>query len=116
VDCTVRGNGSNLFHMAWEAGRGWNAWTNLGDQMNSAPTAVAWGPNRLSIFYRGQNGNMQHRLWNGTSWANAEDLGGPISSSPACASPVLNRIECYAQGVDPLFNAGPALIQRIWTS
>jgi hypothetical protein len=116
VDCVVRGNGSNLFVKTWEAGpgKGWGPWTNLGGGVNSAPGIAAWGVNRLSVFYRGDNGMMLHRFWDGTRWQGPEDLGGPISSSPACTSPQINRIECYAQGIDPVYNAGPAIIQRVW--
>jgi hypothetical protein len=118
VDCVVRGNGNNLYHKTWESGpgKGWGGWNNLGGGVNSAPSIVDWGVNRLSVFYRGDNGMMMHRYWDGTRWVGPEDLGGPIASSPACASPVVNRIECYAQGIDPAYNAGPALIQRVWSS
>lgn len=119
VDCVVRGNGNNLFLKTWQggSGQGWQAdWTNLGGGASSAPTIAAWGANRLSVFYRGENGNMLHRYWDGTRWVGPEDLGGPISSSPACTSPEVNRIECYAQGIDAEWNAGPSLLQRIWTA
>jgi hypothetical protein len=118
VDCVVRGNGNNLFLKTWEAGpgKGWGGWNALGGGANSAPSITAWGVNRLSIFYRGDNGMMMHRYWDGARWVGPEDLGGPISSSPACTSPAVNRIECYAQGVDPIYNAGPALIQRVWST
>lgn len=116
VDCVVRGNGNNLFVKTWEAGpgKGWGGWVGLGGGVNSAPAITAWGVNRLSVFYRGDNGMMLHRFWDGTRWQGPEDLGGPISSSPACTSPQVNRIECYAQGIDATYNAGPAIIQRVW--
>lgn len=117
VDCAVRGNGNNLFVKSWEAGagKGWGAWQNLGGGVNSAPSAAAWDSGRLSIFYRGENGMLLHRYWNGSAWSAPEDLGGPISASPACASPQKGRVECYAEGIDPLFNTGGALLQRVWT-
>jgi hypothetical protein len=118
VDCVVRGDGNNLYLKTWQegSGRGWQAdWTNLGGGVASAPTIATWGVNRLSAFYRGENGNMTQRYWDGNQWVGPIDLGGQITSSPSCISPERNRIECYAQGVDALYNAGPPIIQRVWS-
>jgi hypothetical protein len=86
----------------------------MGVNATSAPTVASWGPNRISLFARGDNGNLLHRYWDGSRWIGWEDLGGNIASSPACVSWGANSLDCFARSVDPVFNTDQGLIRRSW--
>lgn len=85
----------------WD-GRGWFT-GDLGGDATSAPTIVAWGAGRLSVFVRNSNGNLIHRYWhhNVTDWTPPRwELAGNgiLTSAPACGSRGNGMIDCFALG------------------
>ena len=60
----------------WWDGANWLGFENLGAPSSSLgpglaldPSAVSWGFNRIDVFGVGQDDALQHRWWNGSSWA-----------------------------------------------
>lgn len=106
IDLFYRGANGHLFHRAWN-GSSWIYNEDLhafegttGNQgiLTSKPAAVSWGPNRIDIFYRGQNNHLWHRAWDGTRWTTEEDLGGVLTSAPTVASWGNNRLDVFYRG------------------
>ena len=75
IDLFVRGvNDKNIYiNSTGDAGTNWNGWNGLGrggtnpNAISTAPSAVAWGSNRLDIFMA-EDGIVYHKAWTGTSW------------------------------------------------
>jgi hypothetical protein len=74
VDVFVRGSDDNIWiDSTGDAGTNWTGWNVLGrgatngTPIATAPSAVAWGANRLDIFMR-EDGTVYHKAWTGTSW------------------------------------------------
>jgi hypothetical protein len=45
----------------------WGGWQSLGGNLQSAPTTVSWGPNRIDIFGVGTDSVLWHNRWDGSS-------------------------------------------------
>jgi hypothetical protein len=88
--------------------RNWGEWVPLGGEVNSAPAAISWGPNRIDLFARGLDNVLWHKIWDGTSWTDWESLGGEVNSAPAVTSWGPNRLDVFAQGLDNV------LWHKIW--
>jgi hypothetical protein len=86
----------------------WGGWESLGGVLTSPPKVVAWGPNRLDAFGRGQDHALWHRWWDGAAWGDWESLGGMLTSPPEVVS--------WDEGRLDIFGAGPdsALWHRWW--
>jgi hypothetical protein len=57
--------------------------------------------NRVDVFARGTDGQLFHRIWNGSSWGNWEPLGGFLTSGPDAASwRVNNHLDVFLRGSD----------------
>jgi hypothetical protein len=61
---------------------------------------VSWGSNRLDSFFRGTDGALWHKYWNGSAWIGPESLGGFITSDPTAVTWGGNQIDVYARGGD----------------
>jgi len=52
----------------------------MGNSCKSAPTAVSWGPNQMTVACTGDNDTAKTKSWNGNGWQPAgsawDDLGG----------------------------------------
>lgn len=66
--------------------------------------------NRLDVFQQGASRQLQFMIWNGSDWGSWNDLGGTITSAPACTSWSSTRIDCVARGQD--LN----IYHKYWTS
>ncbi len=78
----------------------WSAEEDLGgNHLNSSPNAVAWGPNRLDVFVRGDDGagnaNALLHLFFAGAWSGWESLGGTLTSSPGVASWAPGRLDVF---------------------
>jgi Repeat of unknown function (DUF346)/IPT/TIG domain len=102
VDVFVRGSDNNLHHsFHTDFTPSWSAWTNLGGNLTSAPTAVSWGDqNRIDVFVRGSDNGLWHKWWSGTAWSGWETLGGNLSSAPVVTSWAAGRLDVFAKGTD----------------
>jgi hypothetical protein len=79
---------NHLLHKAWNGSKKvWEpsltSWKDLGGLLSSPPSVVSWEPNRLDIFGLGEDNQMLHKAWNGSSWLPSvtgwTDLGGRFS-------------------------------------
>ena len=66
----------------------------------STPAVSSWGPSRLDVFTVDNNGDMQHKWFNGSNWsANWENRGQPsegqLLGSVAAVSWGANRIDVF---------------------
>jgi hypothetical protein len=94
-----------------------NVWTDLGQQLRSAPTAaITHGiPNfaaadRVHIFYRGPDSLLRTVVWEGKPFAtDAMALAGFMTSAPTAIATASNRVEVFYRG------AGNSLIVRVLT-
>lgn len=67
--------------------------------LNPDISAVAWGSNRLDIFWKGESEDLQHNWW-APGWNEPVSLGGVITSPPNTVSWGPNRINVFARGTD----------------
>ena len=93
-----------MWHKWWD-GSGWGPsltrWQSLGGRPAAAPSAVAWGPDRLDVFYVGQDGGARHKWWNGSAWGPSlsrwESLGGQISGGIRAVAWGTDRLDLFAR-------------------
>jgi hypothetical protein len=52
----------------WYAPGGWSAWESLGVGVTGDLAACAWGPDRIDVFARGDDGQLLHAAWDGAGW------------------------------------------------
>jgi hypothetical protein len=102
VDVFVKGSDNNLHHsFHTDFTPSWSAWTNLGGNLTSAPTAVSWGSqNRIDVFGRGTDNGLWHKWWSGIAWSGWETLGGSLSSTPVVTSWAAGRLDVFSRGTD----------------
>jgi hypothetical protein len=84
-------------------------WQPLGGSLASSPAATSWGPNRLDVFAKGQDGALYHMWWDGATWHYWERLGGSLTSDPAAVSWGPNRLDIFATGRD-------RAVYHMWTA
>jgi hypothetical protein len=99
LDVFGKGTDNVLYHTFQMSG-GWSGWEPLGGVLNSAPTAVAWGPRRLDVFARGTDNGLWHKWWDGTRWNGWEPLGGVLVSAPTVSSWSSGRLDVFVRGTD----------------
>ena len=75
------------------------AWEPLGGILRSGVGASSSSGNRVDAFIRGNDDQLWHRSFNGTSWTGWEPLGGLISADPSAVSSGA-RIDVFARGMD----------------
>lgn len=81
LDLFVIGADSDLWHLSFEDGNGWQSqWDSLGGPFDSPPAAVSRDRDRLSVFAADSRGRVWHREWDGDSWQDWEGLGAPGES------------------------------------
>ena len=84
-------------------------WQPLGGSLASSPAATSWGPNRLDVFAKGQDGALYHMWSDGATWHYWERLGGSLTSDPAAVSWGPNRLDIFATGRDKA-------VYHMWTT
>ena len=55
---------------------------------------------RLDFFREGDNNTLQHRSWDGRSWARWSTIGAGIEDTPSAVSWDENRIDVFALGAN----------------
>jgi hypothetical protein len=48
-----------MYHKRWDGS--WSEWESLGGKLNSAPSAVCRGPNRIDTFVQGTDNKLHHK-------------------------------------------------------
>jgi hypothetical protein len=100
--CTLREGYGGVFQFYWD-GQRWGR-NDLGGDATSAPSIVAWGRGRLSLFVRNSNGTVIHRYWQpgAADWAppnwEAVGNGAQLFSAPSCTSRDVGIIDCFSLG------------------
>ncbi len=107
LDIFARGKFSNLIHSWWDLNGGWANWEDLSPKLpvrndiQFAPSAVSWGPNRIDVVaVRASDSHLVHAWWDGASWQGWEDLGGVLTESPSIVSRGLNLLDIFGRGTD----------------
>ncbi|NWF78416.1 MAG: hypothetical protein HXY37_00015 [Chloroflexi bacterium] len=82
-------------------GLNWTAWQSLGGTITSAPAAVSWGRDRVTVFARGGSGEIIQTYKEGAApwspWRTPDELRGVIlRSAPSCTSWTAGTINCVA--------------------
>lgn len=75
-------------------------WAPLGGIITAGPGASSSGTNRIAAFARGQDNQLWHRWFDGTTWNAWEPLGGILTANPAAVSMASNRIDVFGRGQD----------------
>jgi murein DD-endopeptidase MepM/ murein hydrolase activator NlpD len=111
LDVFARGQDGRVYNKVWEQSRGgwWPSqteWADVGGTMADSPVAVTWGPGRMDLFARGQDGRVYNKVWeqsrggwwpSQTGWA---DLGGGVTDSPAAVAWGPGHLDLVARGKD----------------
>jgi hypothetical protein len=66
--------------------------------LSGAPVACGGGSARLDVFARGAGGDLVHRSWNGSAWANFESLWMPLAADPPAPVPFTGTSVACAWG------------------
>jgi hypothetical protein len=82
---------------------------NLGGTLTFGPAVASWGTNRLDVFYRGQDGALYQKYFDG-QWRGHVKLTADnvIHSHPTAVSWGPNRIDVFARG------ASGGIVQIYW--
>src|ERR1700682_398014 len=75
-------------------------WQLLGGIMTGGPTTSTSGTTRTDVFIRGQDNQLWHQVFDGTTWSGWEPLGGIITAAPSAISGGPHRIDVMARGQD----------------
>jgi hypothetical protein len=101
MDIFTKGGGNELEHKWW-TGSAWSGWVNMGNSLNSAPSASSRGQNRVDVFWRGTDNALRHEWWDGVSWSATESLSpiNEMTTGPAAVSWSSGRIDVFWRGND----------------
>jgi hypothetical protein len=92
--------------MAGEARSEWESQGSPpGVTLDSRPTCISWGPNRIDCFVLGSDHAMHQKAWDGQNWSGWRNLGRPpddvtLLYRATCVSWGPNRIDCFVLGGD----------------
>ncbi len=93
----------NMWHK-WFDGVNWNGYEQdptVGEtaRVTSPVAGVSWGPERLDLFARSEQGSLIHKQYHRYfGWTQWEDLGGCIVGAPTASSWGPYRIDVFVQG------------------
>ena len=68
--------------------------------LNSDPTAVSWGPNRIDVFVRGSDNGLWHKAWDGGSWSGWDGRGGTLTAAASASSCANGHLDVFVRGTD----------------
>jgi hypothetical protein len=84
-----------------DGGGPWSSWEALGGQLNSAPSAVAWGCDRIDVVALGTNNAVYWISWTATGgWTPWGYIGGEGTSAPAISSWAPGRLDVFVRGTN----------------
>jgi hypothetical protein len=98
------GSDGNLYQNYATNNTNWNGWTSLDRHPNGVwligtPAAVTWASQQnLSIFARGTDGALYHRVYSPSGWSSWEYHGGYATTDPSAISPGSNRLDVFTLG------------------
>ncbi|WP_395689917.1 phosphatidylinositol-specific phospholipase C domain-containing protein [Caenimonas koreensis] len=95
----VRSTSGTLNYRSFN-GTTWTAWSDLGGNLISAPTAASWANGRLDVFAVGVDNTLWHIYFDGGAWKGWESLGGVLTSAPTVASWGNGRLDVFARSTD----------------
>ena len=53
----------------WYGPTDWSDWESLGVTVAGDLSACSWGPNRIDLFARSEDGSLLHASWDGATWS-----------------------------------------------
>jgi C1A family cysteine protease len=65
-----------------------------------APAVSAQSANTLDLFFRGSDGALWWKHWDGTTWSASTSLGGVLTSDPTATSPGNGVVDVFVRGSD----------------
>jgi hypothetical protein len=65
-----------------------------------APAVSAQSANTIDLFFRGTDGALWWKHWDGTTWSSSMSLGGILTSDPSSAAPGNGLIDVFVRGND----------------
>jgi hypothetical protein len=65
-----------------------------------APAVSSQSANTLDLFFRGSDGALWWKHWNGATWSASASLGGVLTSDPAATSPGNGVVDVFVRGGD----------------
>lgn len=102
--------GSNLKHKWYPYNGGWSFEENLATNLSADPGAVSDGTGRLWVFWRGTDGYLWHRSFQGSWGASAQT--SPLYALPAGAVPAVSS---WSQGrFDVFWRGSDSHVKHIW--
>ncbi|KAK0721776.1 hypothetical protein B0T26DRAFT_673561 [Lasiosphaeria miniovina] len=83
LDLFVSAPDGQCWTKTWSYSSSWSTWTALGGYLDSAPRAVSWGRDHMSLYCRSTDGQAWWRRWNGWTWESWTSLGGSVIGTPS---------------------------------
>jgi hypothetical protein len=108
LDLAVRGTGNGLHFRTFQPGAGWSGWAALGGNLTSGPSVNSQDPGDVNIYFRGTDGQMVQKPWDGSRWLDWIYLGGSILGAPSAIARQENMVDVFARGINR------ALYQQHW--
>jgi hypothetical protein len=117
LDIFAEASDNNIYGLFW-SGSSWSHRLLFGPAAPAAALgAASWGPSRLDVFFRDQNGTLDH-AWSadaGVNWG-IDNLGAPPGGwvgAPTAASWGVNHLDVFVRGADnhlwhAFWNGGPS--------
>ena len=105
INCFASGTNLHLYNKYWSKA-GWGGWQDLGGLVKGRPSVTTWNLTtsdlrRIDVFSLGvMANNVVQKTWDGVLWLEWVDLGGTFASSPECVTTGVNKIHCFAVGVE----------------
>ena len=88
LDLAVRGSDNGLHFRSFQPGAGWSPWSALGGNLTSGPSVNSQDPGTVNVYFRGTDGQLVQKAWDGSAWLDWIYLGGLIAGAPsAIAAP-----------------------------
>ena len=73
---------------------------NVNVSIASSPAVSAQSANTLDLFFRGSDGALWWKHWNGATWSTSKSLGGTLTSDPTAAAPGNGVVDVFVRGTD----------------
>lgn len=92
----VRGENDEL-RMSGFDGASWSSWEDLGGELASAPSAVAWSDERIDVFARSHDNALLHRYFDAqvSTWSAWESNLVGIGGAPVVSSWTPGRLDLF---------------------
>ncbi len=98
LDLAVRGADNALYFRSFQPGAGWSPWSSLGGNLTSGPSVNSQDPGDVNVYFRGTDGQLVQKAWDGSAWLDWIPLGGVITGAPSAIARQQNMVDLFARG------------------